>query len=210
MIQVIVDLVNEIKELGIDLEFIDMGGGIGVPYKPQEDEMDLNELASEITDMIEQQTDIKTLVIEPGRYIVCDAVVLLKKVNDIKDAGTKKYIGCDAGFNTLIRPAFYDSFHYVAMANKFGKACVDRYDVVGPICESGDYMAHDRVLPEPRPGDIVAVYNAGAYGFSMSSNYNSRPLCAEVLVNDGKAELIREAETVEELWRHQRIPERLM
>ena len=210
MMQVIVDLVNEIKELGIDLEFIDMGGGIGVPYKPQEDEMDLNELASEITDMIEQQTDIKTLVIEPGRYIVCDAVVLLTKVNDIKDAGTKKYIGCDAGFNTLIRPAFYDSFHYVAMANKFGKACVDRYDVVGPICESGDYMAHDRVLPEPRPGDIVAVYNAGAYGFSMSSNYNSRPLCAEVLVNDGKAELIREAETVEELWRHQRIPERLM
>jgi diaminopimelate decarboxylase len=210
MMQVIIDLVNEIKELGIDLEFIDMGGGIGVPYKPQEDEMDLAQLASEITDMIEQETDIKTLIIEPGRYIVCDAVVLLTRVNDVKDAGTKKYIGCDAGFNTLIRPAFYDSFHYVTIANKFGKACVNRYDVVGPICESGDYMAHDRVLPEPVPGDIVAIYNAGAYGFSMSSNYNSRPLCGEVLVNDGKAELIREPETIEELWRHQRIPERLM
>ncbi len=210
MMQVLIDLVNEIKDLGIDLEFIDMGGGIGVPYKPQEDEMNVEELASEITDMIEQQTDIRTLVLEPGRYIVCDAVVLLTTVNDIKDAGTKKYIGCDAGFNTLIRPAFYDSFHYVTIANKFGKACVSRYDVVGPICESGDYMAHDRVLPEPKVGDIVAIYNAGAYGFSMSSNYNSRPLCAEVLVNDGKAELIREAETVEELWRHQIIPKRLM
>jgi diaminopimelate decarboxylase len=210
MMEVIVELVNEIKGLGIDLEFIDMGGGIGVPYKPQEDEMDLAELASEITDMIEQQTDVRTLVIEPGRYIVCDAVVLLTRVNDIKDAGTKKYIGCDAGFNTLIRPAFYDSFHYVTIANKFGKACTDRYDVVGPICESGDYLAHNRVLPEPTVGDIVAVYNAGAYGFSMSSNYNSRPLCGEVLVNDGKAELIREPETVEELWRHQIIPKRLM
>ena len=210
MMEVIIELVNEIQGLGIDLEFIDMGGGIGVPYKPQEDEMDLAELASEITDMIEQQTDVRTLVIEPGRYIVCDAVVLLTRVNDIKDAGTKKYIGCDAGFNTLIRPAFYDSFHYVTIANKFGKACTDRYDVVGPICESGDYLARDRVLPDPAEGDIVAVYNAGAYGFSMSSNYNSRPLCGEVLVNDGKAELIREPETIEELWRHQIIPKRLM
>ena len=210
MIQVLINLVNEISELGIDLEFIDMGGGIGVPYKPQEDEMNVEELASEITDMIEQQTDIRKLVLEPGRYIVCDAVVLLTRVSDVKDAGTKKYIGCDAGFNTLIRPAFYDSFHYVTIANKFGKACVSRYDVVGPICESGDYLAHDRVLPEPQVGDIVAVYNAGAYGFSMSSNYNSRPLCAEVLVNDGKAELIREPETIEELWRHQIIPKRLM
>jgi len=210
MMQVILDLVAELSEIGIELDFIDMGGGIGVPYKPQEDEMDVEELATEITDMIEQQSDVKTLVLEPGRYIVCDAVVLLTSVNDVKDAGTKKYIGCDAGFNTLIRPAFYDSFHYVTIANKFGKACTSRYEVVGPICESGDYLAHDRVLPEPVPGDIVAVYNAGAYGFAMSSNYNSRPLCGEVLVNEGKAELIREPETVEELWRHQRIPERLM
>ncbi|MBR1973132.1 MAG: diaminopimelate decarboxylase, partial [Candidatus Methanomethylophilaceae archaeon] len=174
------------------------------------EEMDLNEMASNLTDMIEQETDIRKVILEPGRYIVCDAVVLLTRVNDVKDAGTRKYIGCDAGFNTLIRPAMYDSFHYVAIANKFGKACTSRYDVVGPICESGDYLARDRVLPEPAEGDIVAVYNAGAYGFSMSSNYNSRPLCREVLVNGGKAELIREAESIEELWRHQIIPERLL
>lgn len=209
MMEVLIDLVNEIKDMGIDLEFIDMGGGIGVPYKPNEEEMDVGELAMNITDMIMENTDIKTLVVEPGRYIVCDTTVLLATVNDVKDAGTKKYVGTDAGFNTLIRPAMYDSYHYVALANKFGKACTSKYDVVGPICESGDYLAHDRVLPEPVEGDIVAVYNAGAYGFTMSSNYNSRPLCAEVLVNDGQAELIREPETIEELWRHQFVPERL-
>lgn len=209
MMEVLINIVNELKNLGIDLEFIDMGGGIGVPYKPNEEEMDVGELAMNITDMIMEETDVKTLIIEPGRYIVCDSTVLLATVNDVKDAGTKKYVGTDAGFNTLIRPAMYDSYHYVALANKFGKACTDKYDVVGPICESGDYLAHDRVLPDPKEGDIVAIYNAGAYGFSMSSNYNSRPLCAEVLVNDGKAELIREAETVEEQWRHQIIPERL-
>ncbi len=209
MMEVLIGLADEIAELGIDLDFIDMGGGIGVPYRPQEEEMDVEELASVITDMITEETGIGTLILEPGRYIICDSTVLLTRVNDVKDAGTKKYVGCDAGFNTLIRPAMYDSYHYVALANKFGKACTAKYDVVGPICETGDYLAHDRVLPDPTEGDIVAVYNAGAYGFSMSSNYNSRPLCAEVLVNDGKAELIREAETVEEQWRHQIIPERL-
>lgn len=209
MMEVLVGLVNEIAELGIDLEFIDMGGGIGVPYRPQEDEMDVDELAMNLTDMILEETDVRTLVVEPGRYVVCDSTVLLTRVNDVKDTGVKRYVGVDAGFNTLIRPAMYDSYHHVAIANRMGRACTDKYDVVGPICETGDYLAHDRALPDPRVGDIVAVYGAGAYGFSMSSRYNSRPLCAEVLVNDGKAELIREAETYEDLWRHQVVPERL-
>lgn len=209
MMEVLVGLVNEIAELGIDLEFIDMGGGIGVPYRPQEDEMDVDELAMNLTDMILEETDVRTLVVEPGRYVVCDSTVLLTRVNDVKDTGVKRYVGVDAGFNTLIRPAMYDSYHHVAIANRMGRACTDKYDVVGPICETGDYLAHDRALPDPRVGDIVAVYGAGAYGFSMSSRYNSRPLCAEVLVNDGQAELIREAETYEDLWRHQVVPERL-
>ena len=128
---------------------------------------------------------------------------------DVKDAGTKKYVGVDAGFNTLVRPAFYDSYHHVAIANKFNRACTGRYDIVGPVCETGDYLAHDRVLPDPEEGDLIAVYDAGAYGFSMSSRYNSRPLCGEVLVNEGRAELIREAENMEDLWRHQIVPGRL-
>lgn len=209
MMDVLTDTVNQLKDEGIDLEFIDMGGGIGVPYKMNEDEMDLNELAMNVTDIILENTDVKTLILEPGRYIVCDTTVLLTRCVDVKDAGTKKYIGVDAGFNTLIRPAMYDSYHYVAIGNKFGKAATAKYEVAGPICESGDFLAHDRALPDPSEGDVVVVYNAGAYGFSMSSNYNSRPLCREVMVNGGKAELIREKESIEEMWRHQIIPERL-
>lgn len=211
VVEILIKLVNQIKEeIGIDLEFINFGGGLGVPYKPQEDECDLEDLAITITDMILEETDIKTVALEPGRYIVCDSTVLLSRCTDVKDAGVKKYVGIDAGFNTLIRPAFYDSYHHVALANKFNRACTAKYDVVGPICETGDYIAHDRILPDPKEGDIVAIYNAGAYGFSMSSTYNSRPRCREVLVNNGRADLIRDNETIEDLWRHQIIPKRLI
>ncbi len=209
-LEVLIEMVNQLKEKGIDLEFIDIGGGIGVPYRPNEPEMDVDELGANLTEMILEETDIKKILLEPGRYIVCDSTVLLTRCVDVKDAGVRKYIGVDAGFNTLVRPAMYDSYHHVAIGNKFGRACTAKYDVVGPICESGDYLAHERALPDPEEGDIVVVYNAGAYGFSMSSNYNSRPLCREVLVNNGKAELTRDSEQIEELWRHQKIPERLI
>ncbi len=210
VMEVLIELTNRLRdELDIHLEFIDFGGGLGVPYKPQEEECDVNDLGAEITNMILEETDVKKVCLEPGRYIVCDSTVLLSRVNDVKDAGPKKYVGIDAGFNTLIRPSFYDSYHHVALANKFNKACVAKYEVVGPICETGDYIAHDRILPDPKEGDLLCVYNAGAYGFSMSSRYNSRPLCAEVLVNNGEAELIREAESMDDIWRHQMIPERL-
>lgn len=207
---ILAEIVNQLSGAGIDLDFVDIGGGIGVPYRPNEDEMDVREMACEVTDVFQQETDVKKIVLEPGRYIVCDAVVLLTRCVDVKDAVTKKYIGVDAGFNTLIRPAMYDSYHHIQNASRFGKAGLARYDIAGPICETGDYLGHDRVLPDTHEGDVIAVYNAGAYGFSMSSEYNSRPLCAEVLVNDGQAELIRERGTVEDLWRHQIVPERLM
>lgn len=208
--EVLSGLANDIRDkVGIDLEFIDIGGGVGVPYRLQEEETDVEELASLVTEIIQDETEVKTVVIEPGRYIVADSTVLLTRCVDVKDAETKRYIGVDAGFNTLVRPAFYDSYHTVAMANKFNRACSDKYDVVGPICESGDYLAHDRVMPEPEEGDLVAIFTAGAYGFSMSSEYNSRPRCAEVLVSDGKACLIRRAEDTEDLWRNQIIPEGL-
>lgn len=210
VVDVLCEMVNRIEEeVNIKLEFLDFGGGIGVPYRPHDPEADLNELAILITDTIQEETDIKTVALEPGRFIVCDSTVLLTKCVDIKEAGMKKFVGVDAGFNTLIRPAMYDSYHYVAVANKFNKAGVAKYEVVGPICESGDYIAHDRALPEMEEGDIVAVYCGGAYGFSMSSNYNSRPRCAEALVNNGEAELIREREDFEDLWRHQIVPARL-
>lgn len=208
--EVLSGLANDIREeVGIDLDFINIGGGVGVPYKLQEEETDVEELAGLVTEIIQEETDVKTVLLEPGRYIVADSTVLLTRCVDIKNTEVKKYIGVDAGFNTLIRPSFYDSYHMVAVANKFNRACTDKYDIVGPICESGDYLAHDRVMPSPEEGDLVAVFNAGAYGFSMSSEYNSRPRCAEVLVSNGKACLTRKAESMEDLWRNQIIPEEL-
>jgi diaminopimelate decarboxylase len=136
--------------------------------------------------------------------------VLLIRVHDLKDAGDKHFLGVDAGFNTLIRPAFYDSYHHVAIANKFSRRGEISYDVVGPICETGDYLAKDRLLPRTAEGDLVAIYDAGAYGSVMSSQYNSRPRCGEVLVNGDEANLIRKAETLEDVFRHQMIPTRLL
>lgn len=210
LIEILINVVNDLKDqLGLQLEFLDMGGGIGIPYRPNDPPMDLEELASSLTDMIKEGTDIQTLYVEPGRYIVCDSTVVLTRCVDIKTTPEKNFVGVDAGFNTLIRPAFYDSYHHVAIANKFNKACEQKFDVVGPICESGDYIAKDRILPPPEEGDLIAIYDAGAYGFVMSSTYNSRPRCREVLVHNGKAELIREKETLEDLWKHQIVPGRL-
>ena len=208
---VLADTVNEIEDrYGLGLETINMGGGFFVPYKPNEHEIDVVELAAVITGIILNETSVRTIALEPGRYVVCDTTILLTRCVDVKRSGTKNYIGVDAGFNTLVRPAFYGSYHHVAIANKFNKACEGKYDVVGPICESGDFIAKDRALPAPEEGDLVAVYNAGAYSFAMSSTYNSRPRCREVLVNNGAMELIRDSETIEDLWRHQIIPERLL
>ena len=210
LVGILINVVNDIKDrLNLQLEFLDMGGGIGIPYRPNDPVMDLDELAAVITDMIKEETDIKTLYVEPGRYIVGDSTVLLTRCVDIKTTSEKNFLGVDAGFNTLIRPAFYDSYHHVAIANKFNRACEQKFDVVGPICESGDYIAKDRILPPPEEGDVLVVYDAGAYGFVMSSTYNSRPRCREVLVSDGIAELIREKETMEDLWKHQIVPGRL-
>jgi diaminopimelate decarboxylase len=210
-VNVLAETVNEIKDdHGLDLKIINMGGGIYVPYRPNEDEMDIEELASAVTDIILNETSVKTIALEPGRFIVCDCTILLTKCVDVKRTGTKNYIGVDAGFNTLIRPAFYDSYHYVAIANRFGKASEGKYDVVGPICETGDHLARDRALPSPAEGDIVAVYNCGAYGHAMSGTYNSRPRCREILVNDGGTEIIRDNETIEDLWRYQSVPKRLL
>ncbi|NLL94744.1 MAG: diaminopimelate decarboxylase [Thermoplasmatales archaeon] len=207
---VLCDLANEIEDkVGIKLDWIDIGGGFGVPYRPHEPALDLDELAIAVTNVVKEESSVGELAIEPGRYVVCDTTVLLARCVDVKDAGPKKYVGVDAGMNTLMRPSLYDSYHHVALANKMHRACVAKYDVVGQICESGDILARDRVLPDPRAGDLLAVYCAGAYSFSMSNEYNSRPRCAEVMVIDGRAELTRAAEPIEDLWRHQTIPEAL-
>ncbi len=136
--EVLVSIAQDLEsKLEIDLEFIDIGGGIGIPYRPGDQPMDLNDMAAQVTKKIREGTHAKTLVLEPGRYIIADTTVLLTRVVDIKDTGEKTYAGVDAGFNTLVRPAFYGFFHNVAVANKFSTPGSVLYDVVGPICESG-------------------------------------------------------------------------
>lgn len=207
--EVLVGIFEKVRqELGIDLEFLDIGGGISIPYRPEELKADLEGIAMEVASRL-KGSGVRQLVIEPGRYIVADTTVLLTRVNDVKSTPVKDYILVDAGFNTLIRPAFYDSYHHVVVANKFGHQAQLKYDVAGPLCETGDYLAKERYLPKVEVGDLLCVYDVGAYGFSMSSNYNMRPRCAEVLVAEGRAFLIRERETIKDLLRHQRIPSRL-
>ena len=144
------------------------------------------------------------LLIEPGRYIVCDSAILLTKVHSIKDA-KKRFIGVDAGMNTLLRPMLYDAYHKIFVANKLNEKEEEKVNVVGPICENTDQIAKDRSLPHIEEGDLLAILNAGAYGFSMSSQYNTRPKAAEVMVNNGKARLIRKREGFEDIVRNMLI-----
>jgi len=143
---------------------------------------------------------------EPGRFIVCDACLLLTRVNTVKATPHKKFIGVDAGFNTLVRPVMYGSYHHIVLASRLDVAEEEICDVAGPLCESGDILARDRALPKIQEGDLLAVLNVGAYGYSMSSQYNSRPRCAEVLVKDRQYHLIRERESFDALLTGQQLP----
>ncbi len=200
------------EEVGIEFEFIDIGGGFGVPYKPEDKELDLAEFSSKVvapfkSKVKEYGLGKPFLCVEPGRYLVCDASILLTSVNTLKATPARKFVGVDAGFNTLIRPTMYGSYHSILVANKLNAADKETYDVVGPICESGDTLAKDRQLPLVEEGDLLAVLNAGAYGFSMSSQYNSRPRAAEVMIRQGKAVLLRKREELGDLMSSQRMAE---
>jgi diaminopimelate decarboxylase len=197
------------EEVGVDFEFIDIGGGFGVPYKPEDKELNLSEFSSKVVALFKNKVKEyglgkPFLCVEPGRFLVCDASILLTSVNTVKTTPSKKFVGVDAGFNTLVRPTMYGSYHPILVANKLGQKEKETYDVVGPICESGDALAKDRMLPEIAEGDLLAVLNAGAYGFSMSSQYNSRPRAAEVMIRNGKPVLVRKREQLGDLSASQR------
>jgi diaminopimelate decarboxylase len=189
---------------------MNFGGGIGVPYMPEEKEIDLELFSDRLVSLFKERSEEYSLGepefrLEPGRYLVADTGILLTRVNMIKHTPFRVFAGADAGFNTLIRPAMYGSYHHILVANKLDPATTEKYDVVGPLCESGDTLARGRLLPKLSEGDLLAILNAGAYGFSMASQYNSRPRPAEVLVKDGHCELIRERETLQDMLRGQRI-----
>lgn len=207
------DLVEQVSRLGVKLEFVDIGSGLGIPYEKGIRVPSTVDLANLILPIFNERCVAEginpKLILEPGRYMVADSTVLLATVNTMKEAA-KKFVGIDAGFNLLIRPTMYDSYHYVVVANKADAVAVDTYTIVGPICETGDILAHDRELPQIEKGDIVALLDAGAYGFSMSSQYNGRTRCAEVLVQKGDVDVIRKAETYDDLLSNQVIPARFL
>lgn len=203
-----------VESLGIKFEFVDFGGGLGIPYHPKEDPIDLNKFKDivllKFIEVIEKG-DLGTpfLFFEPGRYISAESSIILTQINTIKDNGFKKFAGIDAGFNTLIRPTMYGSYHHIITCNENIKSKTLEYDIVGPICESGDVLGKERTLKELNEGDYLAILDAGAYGFTMSSPYNSRPRPSEILVNDGNSYEIRTKETYEDLIRNQSIPNHL-
>ena len=201
------------NETGIEFEFLDFGGGIGIPYTPDEKLLDLDKFAKENMELFKSKLNEynmkePTLYLEPGRYLVGDAAVLLTEVNSIKES-YRKFIGIDAGFNTLLRPAMYDSYHHMVIANKMDEEEVEEVDVAGNVCESGDLFARDRPLPKVEEGDVLAILNAGAYSFTMASNYNTRPLPREVLISNGKSILVREVQSYDDIFIKQTMPEHL-
>ncbi len=210
-------LVERVYERGmkIKLKFVDLGGGLGIGYRQEEKATaptpkDLAELILPLFEKKIRDLGISLkLVLEPGRSIMGASTILLSRVNAVKRAN-KKFVAIDAGFNLLIRPVMYDAYHEVVVANKVTERASELYTVVGNVCESGDIMAKDRILPKVERGDLVAILDTGAYGFSMSSQYNGRPRCAEVLVCNGKADLIRSRESIEDLIRNQKIPARFI
>jgi diaminopimelate decarboxylase len=194
----VLELVATLRAEGIALEFVDLGGGFGISYDEAAGP-DADAFAAPLVPALADGG--LRLVLEPGRFIVGPAGALLTRVLYIKEMGGKTFVITDAGMNDLLRPSHYSSFHPLAAAQLYADREPVRVDVVGPICESGDFLALDRLLPRPQQGELLAIGAAGAYGFSMASTYNARPRPAEVLVNGESHRLVRPRETIDELVR---------
>jgi diaminopimelate decarboxylase len=185
-----------------DLVFVDFGGGFGVPYRPGDPRLDLGALAARAGPILAESRRTRPAGFryrfEPGRFVVAESGTLLVTVTAVKHGRLRTFVGTDSGFHHLLRPMAYGSFHAIENQTR-PSAPLEPVAVAGLLCESGDLFAEERLLPAPREGDVLAIRTAGAYGWSMSSNYNLRPRPAEVMVEDGRARLIRRAETVEDL-----------
>lgn len=193
------------KELFQTLEFLDFGGGFGIPYHKydQEERLDMDTLGKDLHELISSWTE-KTgyqgkFLIEPGRYVVAECGILLGTVTSVKNSGQIHFVGTDIGFNVLMRPVLYDSFHDLEIYSETRQMPIQQ-TIVGNICESGDILAKQRLLPPMLPGTIIGILDTGAYGYSMASNYNERLLPAEVLVQaSGLPKLVRRRQTIEDL-----------
>ncbi len=196
-VQKVVDLYRELTEEGFEIRYLDIGGGLGIKYRPEDREPTPEDLAREVLPLLEG-VDAQ-LILEPGRSITGNAGLLIAQVQFLKDKEIKHFIIVDAGMNDLVRPAIYDAYHHVVPVESRGRDHIIA-DIVGPICETGDFLAKDRRIEWLERGDYIAVLSAGAYGFSMASHYNVRPRPAEVIVERGSYRLIRPRESYDYIF----------
>lgn len=206
-LQRVSELVRELKSQGIDIQHIDAGGGLGISYQLEDSETfdpqaAVNAYARQVREALAGFEG--ELLLEPGRFIIAQAGALLTQVLHEKRNGNKTFVVTDAGMNDLIRPSLYQAYHAILPLRRDTKRKMAVVDVVGPVCETGDFFARDRELPGLTAGDFLAVLDAGAYGMSLSSNYNSRARAAEVLVNGRTHWLIRRRETLREMLTQER------
>jgi diaminopimelate decarboxylase len=195
------ELVLELKARGLEVEYLNIGGGFGIPYRDEEVPYP-SDYAEAIGPLVSELGC--TLIMETGRMIVGNAGVLLTRVLYLKETGDKRFVVVDAAMNDLLRPALYHAYHEILPVDE--KEGADQVvDVVGPVCETGDFLARERALPGVEPGELLAVMSAGAYGFTMSSNYNSRLRPAEVMVDGDRFAVVRERESYEDLIRGERV-----
>jgi diaminopimelate decarboxylase len=195
----VVELIARLRGNGFDIRHVDLGGGLGVTYRPEEPAPPIGEFTMALREKVAGLG--LHLFLEPGRSIAGNTGVLLTRVLYRKRSGDKEFVVVDAAMNDLIRPALYDAYHEILPLRAMSTGCGLRADVVGPVCESGDFLAQDRQMPEVFPGDLLAVCTAGAYGFAQASNYNARPRPAEVLIENGSWRVIRKRETLDDLIR---------
>ena len=203
------EALRKVKALCLDLKkrfatfkHIDIGGGLGIVYRPTDKPFDLAAFAAAVLPPL-QEIGL-TVSMEPGRFMVGNAGILVTRVEYIKDNPFKKFVVMDAAMNDLIRPALYEAYHEIKPVRETSSTVMG--DLVGPVCESGDFFAANRDLPDVQPGELLAVMSAGAYGFAMASTYNSRGRAAEVMVQGHRHEIVRTRETIEDIVRGEHIP----
>jgi diaminopimelate decarboxylase len=197
----VAEIVKRLRTSGIALEYLDLGGGLGIPYN--EEPPPPSEYAAALMRPL-HGIGLK-IIIEPGRVLVGNAGILVTKVLYVKETDVKRFTVVDGAMNDLIRPVLYEAYHEISPVVRRHERRMATVDVVGPVCESGDFFARERDLPEAKAGDLLAIMSAGAYGFVMSSNYNSRPRPPEVIVNGAEYHVVRERETFEDVIRGERL-----
>lgn len=198
----IVEFIHQLRSHGLNISVMDIGGGLGIPY-----ENETPPLPSEMAELIIpilKPLDCR-VILEPGRSLVGNAGALISRVLYTKTSSDKNFVVVDAGMSDLIRPSLYQAYHEIRPVVQSGRT-FKKVDVVGPVCESGDFFAKEREIHELKPGELMAIMGAGAYGFSMASHYNSRPNIPEILVNGSNYFVIREREDYEDLVRREKIP----